>query len=186
MDGPHLTRTVVGWLLPSLFHRYAKRLQASGVRAIADLREDKTPPWKYNHYELKGVPIRLEVGPRDLEQSQVFAARRDTGAKTALSTADLEVNVAALLEEIQAQMFAAAKAKSDAGIVEVTEWAELVPVLNQKKLLRVPFCGAKACEGMIKDDSTRVGFRILSMDLCRCRCSKIDTSLRVFCLFVLG
>ena len=75
-----------------------------------DDREAYTPGWKFNQWELKGVPIRIEIGPRDLKQGQVVMVRRDTGQKTPVKEADIPSTVEKLLAEIQDNLFAKAKA----------------------------------------------------------------------------
>ena len=83
-------------------------------RVRVDAREGIRPGEKYYEWELRGVPLRLELGPRDLDQNSVMSARRDTKAKAPLSMNDLAPQLAALLESIQNQMFADAKARRDA------------------------------------------------------------------------
>ena len=58
------------------------QLKSVGIRAHADLREDKKPGWKFNHWELKGVPLRIEVGPKDLEKNAAVFVRRDSGHRS--------------------------------------------------------------------------------------------------------
>merc|ERR1719500_2158829 len=82
-----------------------KALLAGGVRSRTDLRDHYKPGWKFNHWEQKGVPIRLEVGPRDLKESQYVVVRRDTGEKIVMRQCWLEDDVPALLETIQSAMF---------------------------------------------------------------------------------
>jgi len=131
-------------------------LKAAGIRAKADLREDKNPGWKYSDWELKGVPVRLEVGPKDIEKKQATAVRRDNGEKTDINEENLAADVAALMEKMQADMLAKATAEYAAHRVECTDWDKFVPLLNQKNVLLVPFCGDKDCEDKIKDESARL------------------------------
>jgi len=79
-------------------------VKAAGIRVKADLREE-TPGWKFNEWEMRGVPIRLEMGPRDVENGQVVLARRDTGEKMAVPVENAAEAVKHLLEEIQQHMF---------------------------------------------------------------------------------
>src|SRR5262245_49820487 len=83
------------------------------VRVLVDDREQYTPGWKYNEHELRGVPVRLEVGPRDVAQGSVMSVRRDTRAKEPIALDRIAERLPALLEEIQAALFAAAKAFRD-------------------------------------------------------------------------
>ncbi|TFY83158.1 hypothetical protein EWM64_g849 [Hericium alpestre] len=104
-----------------------KTLKKAGVRAKADLREGYTPGWKFNEWEQKGVPLRLEIGPQDLAKAQMLGVRRDTGAKAPIALAGIEQAVPALLETIQAEMFQCAKDTHDARVKEVTRWEDVVP-----------------------------------------------------------
>src|SRR5690625_226454 len=71
---------------------------------------DKMPGWKYNEYEMKGIPVRIEMGPRDIEKDQVVLVRRDTGEKESVGLSDLEKRLPALLEEIQSGLYEKAAA----------------------------------------------------------------------------
>ena len=131
-------------------------LKKAGVRAHADLRVDKKPGWKYSDWELKGIPIRLEVGPADIEKKQVVAVRRDTGDKTDFQEGSLGADLTALMTKMQAEMYAKADAEYAAHRIECTDWKEFVPLLNKKNVLLVPFCGDKDCEDKIKELSASV------------------------------
>ena len=111
--------------------------------------------WKYNHYELKGVPLRMEVGPRDIAAGVVTLVRRDNGEKSTAKNEGLAETVAELLETIQKDMFARAKKQLDGGIKKVREWKSFCDNLEDKKLLLAPFCGAIDCEETIKKESKR-------------------------------
>ncbi|KAG1381067.1 hypothetical protein G6F61_003493 [Rhizopus arrhizus] len=134
----------------------ANRLKKAGVKSKADLRDNYTPGFKFNHWEIRGVPLRLEIGPKDLEKNQVFCARRDTGEKFSISIDNLEQGVKDALETIQNDMYTKAKKKMDESIVRVSKWEDFVPTLNQKKLLLVPWCDRMECEDDIKERSARV------------------------------
>ncbi|KJA18725.1 hypothetical protein HYPSUDRAFT_144576 [Hypholoma sublateritium FD-334 SS-4] len=133
----------------------AKRLKKVGVRARADLREGYTPGYKFNDWEQKGVPLRLEIGPIDLKKQSTLAVRRDNGAKAPIALASLETDVPALLETIQSDMYARAKATYDSRIVAVTDWKHFVPALDSKNIVVIPWCEEEACEDDIKERSGR-------------------------------
>src|SRR6186997_2672453 len=84
-------------------------LTARGVRVKLDATEENSPGWKYAEWELRGVPLRLEIGPKDLEKGQVFSARRDTREKQAIPFAELTTRVPELLAEIQRNLLARAR-----------------------------------------------------------------------------
>ncbi|TFK41600.1 hypothetical protein BDQ12DRAFT_599985 [Crucibulum laeve] len=133
----------------------AKTLKKAGVRAKADLREGYTPGYKFNDWEQKGVPIRLEIGPQDIKKKQTLSVRRDTGAKAPLPLENIGEQVASLLVTIQSDMFNRAKETYDSRIKEVTQWDDVVPALDNKCVVAIPWCEVEACEDDIKERSGR-------------------------------
>lgn len=125
-------------------------LKAAGVRADVDARENYTPGWKFNHWELKGVPIRIEVGPRDFTNKQCRLVRRDNGEKTDVSIANIGPHIVALLDEIHNHLFQKAKAGRDEKVVTVTKWEDFVPNLEKKCLVLTPFCDEAEWEEKVK------------------------------------
>jgi len=132
-----------------------KDLLQAGVRSKLDSSDHNTPGWKFNHYELKGVCIRVELGPKDLEKSQIVACRRDTGEKLNIGLNGAVADLAKLLEEIQSSLYKKAKSAMDTHQAQVTDWSEFLTKLNNKFTLIAPFCGRPACEDNIKRDSVR-------------------------------
>jgi bifunctional glutamyl/prolyl-tRNA synthetase len=130
-------------------------LLVAEVKAKADLRDHVSPGWKYNHWELKGVPLRIELGPKDLAKQQFVAVRRDTGDKVTISMNDKVAAVRKLLEDIQTNLFTKAKQEMDDNKVTTTEWSRFMASLDLKKILLSPFCGAVECEENIKRDSAK-------------------------------
>jgi prolyl-tRNA synthetase len=104
---------------------------------------------------LKGVPLRLEIGPQDLKKSQTLTVRRDTGTKNPLALSTITQTIPQFLEEIQRDMFDRAKKTYDERIVQVTQWEELVPALDKKCVVVMPWCEEMECEDEIKDRSAR-------------------------------
>lgn len=133
----------------------ANVLKKAGIRAKADLRELYTPGYKFNDWEQKGVPVRLELGPVDLAEKKSQSVRRDTGVKAPLPLASIVDDVRQLLDSIQADMFSRAKAVYDQRLVKVTKWEDLVPTLDQKCIAILPWCEAESCEDDIKDRSAK-------------------------------
>ena len=101
----------------------------------------------------QGVPFRMEIGPKDVEKKTVRVVRRFDGLKQDLPTAALVPTMLALLDETHALMLENATKQLRDNIVELTEWKDVAAVLNAHKLFIAPFCGAKDCEGNIKEDS---------------------------------
>ncbi|PWA58428.1 Aminoacyl-tRNA synthetase, class II [Artemisia annua] len=125
-------------------------LKGLGIRARADPRENYSPGWKYSHWEMKGVPLRIEIGPKDLANNQVRAVCRDNGSKVDLSMADLGEKVNVMLDDIQQRMFDSAKQKRDACIQVTKTWDEFIEALGQKKLILAPWCDEEEVEKDVK------------------------------------
>lgn len=143
------------------------KLKAAGVKATADLRDNVTPGWKFNHWELKGVPVRFEVGPKDLAAGEVRVGVRHSGEKFQLSTAGIEASTKALLDRIHGEMLAKARAGREAGVKTCFVWDDLMAALDARCSALMPWCEEVACEEAIKERSTRkdadVDQRALSM-----------------------
>lgn len=125
------------------------------VRAEGDYRDNYSPGWKYNHWELKGVPIRIELGPKDLKSMQFVAVRRDTGEKLTLSRTGAAKEIPQLLEKIHDNMLAKATKDLNDHLKITKQWKELTAYLDAKNLIIAPFCGEIPCEEKIKADSAR-------------------------------
>ncbi|KAJ7132037.1 hypothetical protein C8R44DRAFT_612430 [Mycena epipterygia] len=133
----------------------AKTLKKAGVRAKADLREGYTPGYKFNDWEQKGVPLRLEIGPNDIAKQQTMTVRRDTGVKNPVGLAQIGSTVTALLDTIQSEMFSRAKTTYDSCLKEITRWDDVVPTLDNKCIVVMPWCEVEECEDDIKERSGR-------------------------------
>nr|XP_009779389.1 PREDICTED: proline--tRNA ligase-like [Nicotiana sylvestris]XP_016439431.1 PREDICTED: proline--tRNA ligase, cytoplasmic-like [Nicotiana tabacum] len=127
-----------------------KNLKESGIRAEADYRDNYSPGWKYSHWEMKGVPLRIEIGPKDLANNQVRAVRRDNGAKTDIPVANLVEEVNNVLASIQQNLFDVAKQKRDACVQVVKTWDEFAEAISQKKLILAPWCDEEDVEKDVK------------------------------------
>lgn len=131
------------------------RLLKAGVRAIGDYRNNYSPGWKFSDWELKGLPIRLEFGPKDLEKKQVTVVRRNDSKKDTVALDDLETRVPEILDELHQDLFNKAKEAFDTHKVIVEEWKDFVPALNAKNVILAPWCGVMECEEDIKDSSAK-------------------------------
>lgn len=129
-----------------------KELKAQGIRVKLDSRDKVSPGWKFNEYELKGIPIRLEVGPRDLSQGQVVIARRDTGEKIIVPVAEVHATVERLLTEIQSNLFTRAKSFFDENSHTATTLEELCRIITEKRgFVLAGWCGDDECESKVKE-----------------------------------
>ncbi|XP_069624579.1 bifunctional glutamate/proline--tRNA ligase isoform X2 [Ranitomeya imitator] len=131
-------------------NQYFKRLLNVNVRARTDLRDNYSPGWKFNHWELKGVPIRLEVGPRDMKSKQFVAVRRDTGEKLTIPEDQAETKLQDLLEEIHKNLYNRALSDLTSHMVVTNTMEEFQKQLDTGKIVQIPFCGEIDCEDWIK------------------------------------
>ena len=132
------------------------QLRGAGIRAHADLRDNYNPGFKFNDWELRGVPLRIEVGPKDYENKSAVAVRRDTGAKASLPIDSLVQRVPELLDSIHGDMLAKADAQFRDHRKVVLTWDEFTPTLNEKNHVIIPWCEDSECEDDIKDRSARI------------------------------
>jgi prolyl-tRNA synthetase len=129
-------------------------LTATGIRVMLDDRETQTPGWKFNEWELRGVPLRLEIGPKDLEKSQVVLARRDTREKTFTPMDGLTAHVAALLDAIQQSLFDRAVAFRRDHTTRTDSYDEFKQIMDGRPGFVVSaWCGSAVCEAAIKAET---------------------------------
>ncbi|MFH0874873.1 MAG: proline--tRNA ligase [archaeon] len=122
----------------------------SGYSVKLDDREGYSSGWKYNEWELKGVPVRIEVGPRDVQNNVVVLVRRDTGEKITVKIPQLKEKFGMLLGDIQTGLFEKAKKRMHESTVVANNWSEFVKHAENKKLIYALHCGAAECEEEIK------------------------------------
>ena len=121
------------------------------------------PGWKFNEWELKGVPLRIELGPRDLEKGQVIIARRDNGVKEQIKFSDVLETVKKLLDDIQSKLYENSKRLMDQTIVKTDSLDDLKRLIDDKKIVLAPYCDDGECEDNIKDETS--GAKILNSPL---------------------
>jgi len=135
-----------------------------GLLVDVDARDNVSPGWKFNEHEVKGVPLRIEIGPRDVEQASVVVVRRDTGEKAPTPMTDVAARVPALLDEIQAALFAAAKQLLDDNSYPVDGVDEFKQKLEDPGgFLYAHWCGDGECEKRIAEE-TKATIRNIPLD----------------------
>ncbi len=133
-------------------------------RVEIDGRDEYTPGWKFNEWEMKGVPLRLEIGPKDLAKGQVMVVRRDTGEKMAVKEEKLIETVEKLLNNIQENLFNKAKSFLQKNIREVSDYNKFKEVIEKKRgLIKTYWCGNKDCEDKIKEE-TKASIRCIPFE----------------------
>ncbi len=129
-----------------------QQLKAAGLRVKFDDRDNVSPGWKFNEWELKGVPVRIEMGPRDIENGVATVVRRDTFEKTTIALENLIEGIQALLDDVQKNMFTIADAFRMEHTKVVHSYDELKEQVNGG-YAKAMWCGDRACEDKIKEDT---------------------------------
>ena len=130
---------------------YALRDRLSGFRVKVD-DTDKSPGWKFSECEMRGIPLRVEIGPKDLAVNQAVLVRRDTHEKTTVSLDNLEEEVSRMLDTIQSDMLERARKHRDTHTSQAVTWDEFVETVDNKPgFVKAMWCGDLACEEKIKE-----------------------------------
>ncbi|MDE7308194.1 MAG: proline--tRNA ligase [Lachnospiraceae bacterium] len=116
---------------------------------------DKSPGFKFAEQEMRGIPVRVEIGPKDIQANQAVLVRRDTGEKMIVSLEEIAAKIKELLQTIQTDMFEKAKARRDASISTAVNYEKFKDAVNTKPgFIKAMWCGNQACEDKIKEDTT--------------------------------
>ncbi|MDD7288944.1 MAG: proline--tRNA ligase [Clostridiales bacterium] len=127
------------------------RLTAAGLRVKMD-DSDQSAGWKFAQYEMKGVPLRVEIGPKDMEKEQCCIARRDTGEKTFVPLNELETKVAELLQDVHDNLYRMAEKNLEDNSFDMTSWEEVKAMAQGKGgFARTKWCGSPECELAMKE-----------------------------------
>ena len=126
-------------------------LAKAGVRVKVD-DTDKSPGWKFSEQEMRGIPVRIECGPKDIEAGQCVICRRDTFEKTVVSFEDLEAKVVEILDAMQVDMLEKARVHRDENTFVAKDMAELEAIFAEKTgFVKAMWCGDAECESIIKN-----------------------------------
>jgi prolyl-tRNA synthetase len=124
------------------------------MRVHLDDRDSYSPGWKFNEWELRGVPLRIEIGPKDIQKKSVVAVRRDNGEKFTIKVADIIEKTEELLKAIQENLYKKSKNFVDSNTHEVKTYQQIKDVLTKKGgFVQTPWCGSKDCEAKVKRDT---------------------------------
>lgn len=154
-------------------------------KVILDDRDGYSSGWKFNEWELKGVPVRIELGPKDIEKEQVVFVRRDTGKKEFVKIAEAEKRLAGLLEEIQQNLLDKAKKFISDNTVEAKDWNDFMDAVKQKKMIYAPWCDTAECEEQIKEkaDGVKTLNKPFDQPEVSGKCIHCDKKAKVMCYF---
>ncbi|ACT02048.1 proline--tRNA ligase [Paenibacillus sp. JDR-2] len=148
--GPAKTRDQVVGRVDELY----AELKKAGVRVKVDDRSDVSPGWKFNEYEMRGVPLRLELGPRDMENGQVVLASRVSGEKRIVRQDNLLAEVETMLADIQRDMYEKAKQFREDNFYDVETLDEMKASMEEKRgFVLAGWCGSAACEKQVKEET---------------------------------
>jgi prolyl-tRNA synthetase len=140
-----------------------KILQNKGIRVHVDRRDEITPGFKYNEWELKGIPLRIEIGPKDLDKNKVTVARRHTKQKSDLPFDQIESQIDGILQQIQVEMFETAKKSLNERIVKESDYSGFKSALEKGCFIDAPWCGKTSCEEKIKEE-TMADIRVMPFE----------------------
>ena len=127
-------------------------LESAGVRVVLD-SSDNSPGWKFNEWEMKGVPVRIELGPRDIEAGKMLCARRDTFEKAEYPLENAVESVKALLAQVQRDMLEDARKRREERIVYADDVAGILSAVEAGKFVKAGWCGCRACEDKVKEET---------------------------------
>ena len=128
---------------------------------IIDDRDEYSPGWKFNEWELKGIPVRIEIGPKDIEKKSVVVVRRDTGQKEIVEDPHLSKRLSEILEEMHQNLFLKSKHFFEDHIEKATSVQEFITVIENKNVPFAHFCGNPECEELLKEKSGGVTSRVI-------------------------
>jgi len=144
-------------------HELEDDLSTINLRVHLDDREQLTPGFKFNDWEMKGIPIRIEIGPKDIAKKQVVLVRRHNRTKTILDMDSQAEKISSELKNIQKEMFDAAKKILDERVVKVSEYQQFKEQLENGKMIDCSWCGNQTCEDKIKEE-TGADIRVIPSD----------------------
>jgi prolyl-tRNA synthetase len=141
-----------------------KSIADAGMSVELDAREEFKPGYKFYHWEVRGTPLRVEIGPRDVEKSQVVFVRRDTGEKLPSPLQNASEQAGQLIETIQKDLFAKAKKFLDDHTCQTDDYEELKRITDEAGgFVWAPWCGNPECEQRVQDE-TKATIRLLPFD----------------------
>jgi prolyl-tRNA synthetase len=138
--------------------------ELTALSPLLDDRDGYTPGWKFNEWELKGIPLRIELGPKDLKAGQAVLVRRDNGEKKVVKLADVAKTAQTMLNAMQKDMHARSKKMTEEAVKDVKSVDELNKLIKDKKVGRGPFCNEPSCEDAIKEKADGATTRGILMD----------------------
>ncbi|MCA9827550.1 MAG: proline--tRNA ligase, partial [Nitrosopumilus sp.] len=137
-------------------------LEDKKIRVHVDDRDGLSPGYKFNDGELKGVPLRIEIGPKDIEKGSIVIAKRHSREKSNLGFSEIE-RITAILDEIQKEMLVNARNQGNANSADISDYAEFKSRIEKGGFFHAPWCGKVECEEKIKEE-TGADIRVIPFD----------------------
>lgn len=124
--------------------------QLIGIRVHVDWRDNLSVGYKFNHWEIRGIPLRIEVGNKDMIKNEVVINTRHNREKKSYSRDNIYSTISGLIDQVHSEMYKNAKKTLISSIKKITEWSEFLPTLNDKNMILMSWCGSSECENEIK------------------------------------
>jgi prolyl-tRNA synthetase len=129
-----------------------ENLESKDIRVHVDDRSELSPGYKFNDWELKGVPIRIEIGPKDIEKQSIVIAKRYNLEKSSLRFTEVE-KISMILDEIQVNMLKNAKEEAKTNTIDISDYQEFKSKIDKGGFFNAPWCGKIECEDKIKEET---------------------------------
>lgn len=129
-----------------------EKLESKDIRVQVDDRQGLSPGYKFNDWEMKGVPVRIEIGPKDIEKQSIVIAKRYNREKSNLDFSEIE-NVVLILDEIQENMLENARIQSNENTKDISDYTEFKSKIEEGGFFNAPWCGKLECEEKIKEET---------------------------------
>jgi prolyl-tRNA synthetase len=159
-----------------------KKLKSLNV--IVDDRAEHKPGYKFSEWEMKGIPVRIEIGPRDVENGEVIIVKRNDSEKVSVKMDDVKSEIGKMFEKMHKEMYEKAAKMLEDNIVEVKSWEEFVKVIKERKIVKTVWCAETACEENIKEKTGGATSRCIPFDLKRisgkCPCCGKDAKVEIY------
>jgi len=160
-----------------------EKIGAEGVEVHVDDREGYSAGWKFNEWELKGVCLRVEIGPKDVEKGQAVVVSRHDGKKVFVPFEELAPRIPQILEQMQKDMFANAKKFIDDHTVRTESWDEFTQAIKENKMVYAPFCCTEKAAEQIKDETGAKCLTLPFDEECKGKCIKTGEPAKAIGLF---
>lgn len=179
-------------IIPILFKKKEKKVikkakelekKLSILGTFVDDKEGYSAGWKFHEWEMKGIPIRIEIGPRDLQKKQVIVVRRDNGKKEIMKESELKTKIPKILDDIQKSLFKKAEKFLKENIKKTKNWDEFLKIIKNKQMALAPLCEEIECEGLIKEKTKGATSRLIEKQTKKEKCIQCNKNAKYWVYF---